>query len=98
MSAVHPDDPSGNGPMDGQPRHVAMENTRHMAGVSHDELWMHYFALTGDAAPLEVEAYLQGLMPLPDGQQDILAQALRECVQDLRSRSDGQDAHGESPA
>jgi hypothetical protein len=98
MSAVHPDGPAGNGPMDSQPRHAAMESTRHAARISYDELWMHYFALTGDAAPLEVEAYLQGLMPLPHGQQDILAQALRECVQELRSdRPDGQSAHGESP-
>lgn len=41
---------------------------------------MTYFSLTGDAAPMEVEAYLNGLMPLPALQVDILAQALRECV------------------
>jgi hypothetical protein len=79
--------------MDGQPRHASMEKTRDAVGISYDELWMHYFALTGDAAPLEIEAYLQGLMPLPAGQQDILAQALRECVQELHSnRPDGRDA------
>ena len=86
--------------MDSQPRHAAMENTRHAAGISYDELWMHYFALTGDAAPLEVEAYLQGLMPLPAAQQDILNQALHECVQGLHSNrpdGDGDGAHGESP-
>jgi hypothetical protein len=98
MSAVHPDDPAGNGPMDSQPRHAAMERIRHADGISYDELWMQYFGLTGDVAPLEVEAYLQGLMPLPSGQQDILAQALRECIQELRSNgADGQDAHGEAP-
>jgi hypothetical protein len=68
--------------MDGKPRHSAMERARAAAGIPHDELWLTYFALTGDAAPLEVEAYLQGLMPLPDAQQDILAEALRECLAD----------------
>jgi len=63
-------------------RHAAMESARHAAGVTLDALWLHYFELTGDAAPLEVEAYLQGLMPLPPAQQDILAQALYECVAD----------------
>jgi hypothetical protein len=99
MPAAPPDGAAGNDPMNGQPRHATMENTRHEAGISHDELWMHYFALTGDAAPLEVEAYLQGLMPLPAAQQDILGQALRECVQESHpDRPGGQDAHDESPS
>jgi hypothetical protein len=96
MSAVTPDDPDGNGPMDGPPRHAAMEKIRLAAGVSYDELWMHYFALTGAVAPLEIEAYLQGLMPLPDAQQDILHQAIRECAQE--QRANGQDSQGEPPA
>jgi hypothetical protein len=68
--------------MDDQPRHAAMERARAAVGIPHDDLWLTYFALTGDAAPLEVEAYLQGLMPLPAAQQDILAEALRECLDD----------------
>jgi hypothetical protein len=84
--------------MDSQPRYAAMEKARHAAGISYDELWMHYFALTGDAAPIEIEAYLQALMPLPAAQQDILEQALRECTRDLRSnRPDGHDTQGELP-
>lgn len=35
------------------------------ARLSHDQLWMRYFTLGGVAGPLELEAYLQGLMPLP---------------------------------
>jgi hypothetical protein len=66
--------------MDGRPRHETLEAAREKAGLGHDDLWLRYFSLTGEAAPLEVEAYLQGLMPLPALQEDILAQALRECL------------------
>ena len=79
---MNPDGFGGGPPTDGQPRHAAMERARAAGGLGHDELWLTYFALTGDAAPLEVEAYLQGLMPLPAAQQDILAQALHECLGD----------------
>jgi hypothetical protein len=71
--------------MDDQSRRTSMERARAAAGISHDDLWLTYFALTGDAAPLEIEAYLQGLMPLPAAQQDILAEALRECLGDRRA-------------
>jgi hypothetical protein len=77
--------------MDGQPRHAPLERARRDAGISHDDLWLRYFSITGDASPLEVEAYLQGLMPLPALQEDILAQALRECL--IEGSSAGQD-HG----
>jgi hypothetical protein len=66
--------------MDGRPRHAAMEEARAAAGITYQDLWLRYFSLTGDAAPLEVEAYLHGLMPLPPAEQDILAQALHECL------------------
>jgi hypothetical protein len=81
--------------MDDRPRHAAMDEARAAAGISYDDLWLHYFSVTGDAAPLEVEAYLQGLMPLPLAQQDILAQALHECLADLRST--GPDHHHDPP-
>jgi hypothetical protein len=66
--------------MDGRHRYEALEAAREQAGLGHDDLWLRYFSLTGEAAPIEVEAYLQGMMPLPTLQEDILAQALRECL------------------
>jgi hypothetical protein len=78
--------------MDSQPRHAAFEADRRQAGIAHRDLWLRYFSLTGDAAPLEVEAYLQGLMPLPTTQEDILAQALHECLTEQSSA--GHDHHG----
>jgi hypothetical protein len=88
---VSPDGSDGGPPNDGRPRHAALEAKRAVAGISHDDLWLRYFSLTGDAAPLEVEAYLQGLMPLPPLQEDILAHALRECLTEQSSA--GPDHH-----
>ena len=47
------------------------------------QLWFRFTALGGDADPLELEAYLLGLMPLDDYQYDILAHALNERLAEL---------------
>ena len=47
------------------------------------QLWFRFIALGGDADPLEMEAYLLGLMPLDDLQHDILAHALNERLAEL---------------
>ena len=47
------------------------------------QLWFRFIALGGDADPLELEAYLLGLMPLDDYQYDILAHALNERLAEL---------------
>jgi hypothetical protein len=95
---VSPDHLGGGPPTDGQRRHAALEAARAVAGISNDDLWLRYFSLTGDAAPLEVEAYLQGLMPLPPLQEDILTHALRECVAEQSSAGrDHPDAPGGPP-
>jgi hypothetical protein len=46
-------------------------------------LWLRYFTFTGDAGPLEIEAFLTGLMPLSDHQCDILACAVNERLAEL---------------
>ena len=43
----------GERPTAGRPRHVVMEANRRQAGISYNDLWLCYFSLTGDAAPLE---------------------------------------------
>jgi hypothetical protein len=48
-----------------------------------DELWLRYFGLGGDAGQLEVEAHIEGLMPLPPLQSDILAHAVNEHLDEL---------------
>jgi hypothetical protein len=43
-----------------------------------EELWQDYFALGGNAPPLELEAFLQEAMKAPRREYDILAHALNE--------------------
>ncbi|GLY50376.1 PP2C family protein-serine/threonine phosphatase [Lentzea sp. NBRC 102530] len=53
------------------------------AELTVQELWARYFALGGDHDQLDVEAYLQGLMPLPPAQRDVLAHAVNERLDEL---------------
>lgn len=40
----------------------ALDQARAAAGLSHDELWLRYFALGGMSSPLEVDGYLMGAL------------------------------------
>jgi hypothetical protein len=53
------------------------------AGLTVDQLWLRYFALGGNAGRIEVDAYLHGLMPLPELQRDVLAHAVNERLDEL---------------
>ena len=53
------------------------------AELTVHELWLRYFALGGVAGPTEVEAYLNGLMPLPELEHNILALAVNDRLRDL---------------
>ena len=53
------------------------------AELTVQELWLRYFALGGDAGPTEVDAYLNGLMPLAEFQHNILALAVNERLHEL---------------
>jgi hypothetical protein len=53
------------------------------ADILVSELWLKYFAMSGDAGEYEVEAYLQGLLSLPPVQRDLLALAANELIDDL---------------
>lgn len=61
----------------------AVTSACHRGQLDLQELWFRYISLGGDAAPLELEAYLVGLMPLDDHQYDMLAQALNERLAEL---------------
>ncbi|MGZ8690809.1 MAG: hypothetical protein ACXWXI_10160 [Aeromicrobium sp.] len=47
------------------------------------ELWLRYFALGGQAAELEVDAYLNGAIALPASQHDILAHVINERLDEI---------------
>jgi len=55
-------------------------------GLTMEQLWTRYFALGGDVGLLEVDAYVQGLMPLSALQGDVLAHAVNERLDELTWR------------
>ena len=65
---------------------VAREQARllrqaiHRAGVTRDQLWLHYFSLGGEAGETEVDAYLHQSFSLPPFQRDLLAHAANELI------------------
>lgn len=53
------------------------------AGITSAELWLTYFSMGGAVGEYEVDAYLQGLYPLPPLQRDLLASAANELIDAL---------------
>ena len=53
------------------------------ANISTGELWLHYFSMGGRIDEYEVNAYLHGLIDLPDNERDCIAQAVNELFDDL---------------
>jgi hypothetical protein len=48
------------------------------SGMSYPELWWRQVSVGGDADPLELEAYLLGVLEMGPHQHDVIAQALNE--------------------
>lgn len=69
--------------MSGDRRRDALTDACRRGQLDVAQLWFRFIALGGDADPLELEAYLLGLMPLDDYQYDILAHALNERLAEL---------------
>lgn len=59
-----------------------MDAARVRAELTVQDLWLRYVALGGTGDAFDLDGYLQGLVPLPTFQQDILAQALNEALED----------------
>jgi hypothetical protein len=53
------------------------------AQLRPDELWVRFFGLGGAAGPVELEAYVQGLIPLTPLDRDVLAHAVNERLDEL---------------
>jgi hypothetical protein len=53
------------------------------ADLSVDDLWLRYFALGGDVGQVEVDAYLNCAIELPDLQHDMLAHAINERLAEI---------------
>ena len=64
-------------------RHLLFETARARAGWTIQQLWVNYLALGGTSDAFDIEAYLHGLGPLSNDQQDALANAVNERLDDL---------------
>ena len=61
----------------------ALERARQEVGLSIGALWIRYFALGGMAEPLEMEAFLFGVLVASPRDRDLLAVALNERFSEL---------------
>jgi hypothetical protein len=68
--------------MTGHERHRRMDAARVRAELTVQDLWLRYVALGGTGDAFDLDGYLQGLVPLETFQQDVLAQALNEALED----------------
>jgi hypothetical protein len=64
-------------------RYRAVEAARTAANLSVQELWLRYLAIGGSSDAFDIDGYLQGLVPLEGFQQDVLAQAVNEGLDDV---------------
>jgi hypothetical protein len=61
-----------------EPTTDVLDRSRQDAGLSHDELWLRYFALGGMSSALQLEAYLYGALQPTSHDHDVIAHALNE--------------------
>lgn len=69
--------------MDADDRYRLFESARVRAELSVHDLWLRYLALGGSGDVFDVDGYLHGLLPLEPFQQDVLAQALNERLDEV---------------
>jgi hypothetical protein len=79
--ALHRSD--GRAGMKNDHRHKAMDDARVGARLSVQDLWLRYLALGGSSDAFEIDGYLQGIVSLDSFQQDVLAQAVNEALEDV---------------
>ena len=68
--------------MTNEDRHRRMDAARIRAELTVQDLWLRYLALGGSGDAFDLDGYLQALVPLEVFQQDVLAQALDEALDD----------------
>ena len=69
--------------MDTTDRHLVFRAARERGELTVHELWLRYLALGGNGDVFDIDGYLQGLLPLDTLQQDILAVALNERLDEV---------------
>lgn len=69
--------------MDITDRHRIFQAARERGELTVQELWLRYLALGGNGDAFDIDGYLQGLLPLDTLEQDILAVALNERLDEV---------------
>jgi hypothetical protein len=69
--------------MDTEGRYRLFEAARVRGELSVQRLWLRYLALGGNRDEFDVDGYLQGLLTLETFEQDILAVALNERLDEV---------------
>jgi len=64
-------------------RHHAFVAAQRHGELTLQQLWLRYIALTGTYGAFDIDAFLHGLSDLPAAQQDILAHALNERLDEV---------------
>jgi hypothetical protein len=67
----------------GTERHELVEAARLRAELTVSELWLRYVALGGNGDLFDVDAYLSGLLPLGAFDQNVLAVAVNERLEEV---------------
>ncbi len=82
---TRPGEPPGTSaePLHADRQRRALQASVDGAELTLEQLWLRYFTLGGEAGPVEIEAYLAGLLPLPLLQGDLLAHAVNEHLDEL---------------
>jgi serine/threonine protein phosphatase PrpC len=65
---------------------TALSQAYRNADLSLEQLWARYFALGGNLDLVDVDAFLTGLVPMPAMERDMLAHAVNERLDELRSQ------------
>jgi hypothetical protein len=64
-------------------RHELVEAGRRRAALTVSNLWLRYVALGGNGDMFDVDAYLSGLVPLSTFDEDVLAVAVNERLEEV---------------
>ncbi|MHA7209805.1 hypothetical protein [Arthrobacter sp. MDT1-65] len=56
------------------------------ADLTANDVWLYYFSIGGTLEAFELDAYLHGAYPLPQGERNMIALAVNELIDDLPRR------------
>jgi hypothetical protein len=69
--------------MDTEDRYRQCESARVRGQLTVHDLWLRYLALGGNHDAFDIDGYLQGLLPLETSQENVLAVALNERLDEV---------------